>query len=234
VWAPGHSTSGTPTAEYAYSITKTAPSWVSTKVLGPNGNQITSFDIFDGMLRPRQAQTTAPDGNRVTADTVYDHRGQPGTTSTFYNDASGPASTLVTFNDEDVDRQVRYVYDGRGRQTEEQRWSQDAMLYKHTTVHGYRNTLSTPPQGGTVSRQIFHRLADAQALAESTATLAMRAQWTPQEVAAAIYNVGDSNYLQAVQIHGDLGPHATTYVTTIRRYYKHTDAVVCHSGIWTC
>jgi RHS repeat-associated protein len=158
VWAPGHSTSGTPTAEYQYTISKTAPSWVATKIPGPNGNQITSFEIFDGMLRPRQTQATAPDGNRVIADTAYDHRGQPAKTSTFYNDTSGPASTLVTFADGDVDRQVRYVYDGRGRQTEEQRWSQDAMLFKHTTVHGYRNTVSTPPAGGTVVRQMFNGL----------------------------------------------------------------------------
>jgi RHS repeat-associated protein len=158
VWAPEHDTSGTPTAEYQYTISKTAPSWVSTKTLGPNGNQIVSFDIFDGMLRPRQTQTTAPDGNRVITDTAYDHRGQPAKTSTFYNDTSGPTSTLVTFADGDVDRQVRYVYDGRGRQTEEQQWSQDAMLFKHTTVHGYRNTVSTPPAGGTVVRQMFNGL----------------------------------------------------------------------------
>lgn len=156
LWRPGHPTTGTPTAEYAYSISKTSPSWVSSKVLGPNGNQIASYDIFDGLLRPRQTQATAPDGNRVITDTTYDHRGQPGKTSSFYNDASGPTSTLVTFADSAVDRQVRYVYDGQGRQVEQQRWSQDSLLFTQTTTYGYRNTLSTPPDGGTVSRQLFN------------------------------------------------------------------------------
>jgi RHS repeat-associated protein len=158
VWAPGHPTTGTPTAAYEYTLSKTAPSWVASKTLGPNGNQIISYDIFDGLLRPRQAQATAPDGNRVITDTTYDHRGQVAKTSTFYNDTSAPDSTLVTFADSAVDRQVRYVYDGQGRQTEQQQWSQDAMLFTHTTTYGYRNILSVPPTGGTVTRELFNEL----------------------------------------------------------------------------
>ena len=61
LWAPGRPTSGPPTAEYAYSISKAAPSSVSSKTLGANGNQILSYEIYDGMLRPRQTQQTAPD-----------------------------------------------------------------------------------------------------------------------------------------------------------------------------
>jgi RHS repeat-associated protein len=158
VWAPGHPTTGTPTAAYEYTISKTAPSWVASKVLGPNGNQIVSYEIFDGLLRPRQAQATAPDGNRVITDTTYNHRGQVAKTSTFYNDTSGPTSTLVTFSDDAVDRQVRYVYDGQGRQTQQQRWSQDSMLFTHTTTYGYRNVLSVPPTGGTVTRELIDEL----------------------------------------------------------------------------
>jgi RHS repeat-associated protein len=158
VWAPGHPTTGTPTAAYEYTVSKTAPSWVETKILGPNGNQIVSYDIFDGLLRPRQAQATAPDGNRVITDTAYNHRGQPGKVSTFYNDTSGPTSTLVTFSDSAVDRQVRYVYDGQGRQTQQQQWSQDSMLFTHATTYGYRNVLSVPPTGGTVTRELFNEL----------------------------------------------------------------------------
>jgi RHS repeat-associated protein len=155
VWAPGHDTSGTPTAEYEYAITKTAPTWVSSKVMGPDGNQITSYEIYDGFLRLRQEQRTAPDGKRVITDTAYDHRGEEGKGSTFYNDAAGPSSTLVSFNDGDVDRQVRYVYDGQGRRTKAQRWSQDSLLYEETSTYGYRDVVTAPPAGGTVTRQIF-------------------------------------------------------------------------------
>jgi RHS repeat-associated protein len=158
VWRPGHPTTGTPTVEYEYTVSKTAPSWVASKMLGPNGNQIVSYEIFDGLLRPRQAQATAPDGNRVITDTTYNHRGQVAKTSTFYNDTSGPTSTLVTFADSAVDRQTRYVYDGQGRQTQQQRWSQDAMLFTHTTTYGYRNVLSVPPTGGTVTRELIDEL----------------------------------------------------------------------------
>jgi RHS repeat-associated protein len=155
VWAPGHDTSGTPTVEYEYALTKAAPTWVSTKVMGPNGNQIASYEIYDGFLRLRQGQRTAPDGKRVIIDTAYDHRGQEAKVSTFYNDTSGPLSTLASFNDGDVDRQVRYVYDGQRRRTKAQRWSHDTLLHEETSTYGYRDVVTVPPAGGTVTRQLF-------------------------------------------------------------------------------
>jgi RHS repeat-associated protein len=155
VWAPGHDTSGTATVEHEYAITKTAPTWVSTKVMGPAGNQIPSYEIYDGFLRLRQEQRTAPDGNRVIVDTAYNHRGQEAKVSTFYNGVSGPSSTLVSFADGAVDRQVRYLYDGQGRQTKAQRWSQNAVLYEETSTYGYRDVVTVPPAGGTVTRQLF-------------------------------------------------------------------------------
>jgi RHS repeat-associated protein len=82
-------------------------------------------------------------------------------------------------------------------------------------------------------RVAAYRLADAQALAESNATPAMRRRWTPQEVAAAIYNIGDDNFLDSVD-RGQLGPHGTTYATSVRRYSQRTDRIVCQSGVWGC
>jgi RHS repeat-associated protein len=154
VWEPGRPTSGTPTAEYAYSMTKTAPSWVSSKHLGPNGNQIASYEIYDGLLRQRQTQDAAPDGKRVITDTAYDPRGLETKTSTFYNAATGPTSAMLSFNDADVDRQVRYEYDGQERPAAEQLWSRGQLRHETVTLYGFRTVTTVPPVGGTVTTHV--------------------------------------------------------------------------------
>ena len=68
--AAGHPTSGTADTEYAYTLagTSAAPS-VTTKALGPDGQQITSYQILDGLLRTRQTQTPTATGGRAVSDT---------------------------------------------------------------------------------------------------------------------------------------------------------------------
>jgi YD repeat-containing protein len=75
MWGPGRPTTATPDAEYAYQLQKDAPTWVSTKTLGPAGQQLTSYEIYDGALRPRQTQVPTSAGGRAVTDTVYDARG---------------------------------------------------------------------------------------------------------------------------------------------------------------
>ncbi len=153
VTRPGNTTN-TPDTAYDYSITKDGPSWIRTRELGPNGNQINSYEIFDGLLRPRQTQETAPDGKRVIIDTAYDGRGLAVKTSTYYNNASGPASTLVTAADAAIDRQMRYTFDGLGRQKTAETWSQNLLKWKTATAYDGYNTTITPPAGGTVTTNI--------------------------------------------------------------------------------
>ncbi|MDG4769665.1 polymorphic toxin-type HINT domain-containing protein [Solwaraspora sp. WMMD792] len=168
VWAPGRPTTETPDLEYAYTITKTAPSHIRTRALGPNGNQIDSYDIYDGLLRPRQTQVTAPDGKRTISDTQYDVRGQTVKTSMFYNDASGPTGTLVTFADTAIESQTRTVYDGAGRPTRTQLWSANTLQWE--TVTGYdgdRVTLD-PPTGGTPTTTLVDARGRQTALRQHT------------------------------------------------------------------
>ncbi|MEU8167151.1 RHS repeat-associated core domain-containing protein [Micromonospora sp. NPDC049004] len=79
-----------------------------------------------------------------------------------------------------------------------------------------------------------YRLKDTTAMAERTATAGMKEKWTPQQVGAGIYNVGERNYNDAVGQGGDLGPRATVYATSIGRYYQTADRLVCYSGVFTC
>lgn len=100
--------------EYVYGGNRTTANWVLTRELGPNGNQIGTYEIYDGQLRLRQTQTTAPDGNRTVSDVRYNSAGHRARTSEFYN-AAVPANTLLSYSDADVGSQTRYAYDGLGR-----------------------------------------------------------------------------------------------------------------------
>ncbi|MEU4568112.1 polymorphic toxin-type HINT domain-containing protein [Micromonospora sp. NPDC023956] len=147
-------TSETPDAEYTYSLSNTAASYVTTKALGPNGTQVVSHQILDSLLRPRQTQTTAPDGKRVVTDTVYDNRGLVAKASQFYNSASGPTTTLVTAADTAIERQTRFTYDALGRQTVTATWSLNVQKWQTTTVYDGDRTATVPPTGGTTVQDL--------------------------------------------------------------------------------
>ncbi|WP_329102770.1 polymorphic toxin-type HINT domain-containing protein [Micromonospora sp. NBC_01699] len=154
LWHAGRSTAGTPDEEYAYTVSKTAPSNVRSRVLGPNGNQIDAYEIFDGLLRPRQAQSTAPDGKRAITDTQYDNRGLSAKVSSLYNNASGPTGTLVSFADTDVHTQNRSTYDGPGRIVVDALWSDNVFKWQTSTSYGGDRTNIDPPDGGVATTTI--------------------------------------------------------------------------------
>src|SRR5205814_1692628 len=83
--------------EYAYLIRSDGANTVTSKKLGPNGNQIVSYTLYDGRFRPRQTQTPAFGGGRMITDTAYNQRGDAVTTSVFYN-SGDPSDALVAFN----------------------------------------------------------------------------------------------------------------------------------------
>ncbi|WP_353505504.1 RHS repeat-associated core domain-containing protein [Verrucosispora sp. ts21] len=82
-------------------------------------------------------------------------------------------------------------------------------------------------------RVTAYALADNQALAERTAPASMRRTWTPEQVAAGIYNIGEDNYAAAVG-RGGFGPVGSTYASTIGRYMQRSDALICGSGVYSC
>jgi RHS repeat-associated protein len=148
VWLPGRPTTQTANSEYAYTVSAAAASHVQTKTLGPDGNQIAAFDIYDGLLRPRQTQSSAPDGKRAIADTRYDSRGLAIKASTFYNAASAPTATLVGFADTDVATQRRLTYDGLGRPATDELWSLNTFKWQTGYSYDGDRVNTNPSQGG--------------------------------------------------------------------------------------
>jgi RHS repeat-associated protein len=153
VWLPGRPTDQTPNTEYVYTVRNDAMSSVQTKKLGPNGNQISSFEIYDGLTRARTTQTTSPDGNRWIVDTVYDSRGLAVKQSSFYN-ATPPNGQGVTYTDASVTTQTRTTYDGAGRPTNSELWSLGTLKWGTATAYDGDRTSVTPPAGGTATMNL--------------------------------------------------------------------------------
>ncbi|MFE9690577.1 FG-GAP-like repeat-containing protein [Micromonospora sp. NPDC005806] len=149
IWLPGRTTADTPNQEYVYGTdSASVANYLQTKTLGPNGSQISSFEIYDGHLRPRQTQTTAPDGKRVISDVRYDARGLVAAESAFYNNVSAPTSTLVTFTDATVPTQRRYTYDGTEDLTRDALWSLNTEKWHITLSRDGDRVTVEPPSGG--------------------------------------------------------------------------------------
>ncbi|MFI7517319.1 RHS repeat domain-containing protein [Micromonospora echinofusca] len=149
LWLPGRPTSGTANEEYVYGTdSRAAANYLHSKQLGPNGNQISNFEIYDGHLRLRQTQATAPDGKRVISDIRYDSRGLVVKESAFYNSASAPTSALVTFTDATVPTQRRYTYDGTEDLTHDALWSLNVEKWHTAITYDGDRVNVDPPTGG--------------------------------------------------------------------------------------
>ncbi|RKR88587.1 intein/RHS repeat-associated protein [Micromonospora pisi] len=162
VWNPGRATNQTPDAEYIYTVNATARH-VQTKTLAPNGNQVSSFAIYDGLLQARQTQSTTPSGTRAVSDTQYDSQGLPVKTSTFHN-AAASNGTLYAFNDADVATQSRRTYDGAGRPKVDAFWSRNTFKWQTTTTYGGDRIHVDPPDGGVATTTIHDARGNTTAL----------------------------------------------------------------------
>lgn len=156
-WAANRPVTATPDVEYVYDISKTAASSIATKVLGPTGNQITSYEILDGLLRVRQTQSPAPQstGGRMIFDAVFDSRGERSRESSFWNNAGGPSGALVTFADGDVATQKRYAYDSAGRLVTDALYSRGSLKWQNTYVYRGDRSAEVQAAGGVTTETLF-------------------------------------------------------------------------------
>ncbi|MEV4625212.1 ricin-type beta-trefoil lectin domain protein [Micromonospora sp. NPDC049523] len=152
VWYPGRATNQTPDTEYVYTVSQAARH-VETKTLAPNGNQVSSFTIYDGLLQPRQNQNTTPSGTRAITDTQYDSRGLTVKQATVHN-AAAPSGTLLAFSDADTVSQSRFTYDGAGRLLTDQFWSNNTFKWQSITSYRGDRTHTDPPDGAVATTAI--------------------------------------------------------------------------------
>ncbi|MDT7783055.1 MAG: hypothetical protein QOF58_1474 [Pseudonocardiales bacterium] len=135
--------------QFSYAYHNDAPTMVTTTKIGPNGNPISSNELYDGLLRVRQAQAPASGGGRLITDTRYDSQGRAfKTTSAYFNDAPVDDKLWVA-SDADIPAQVVTEFDGAGREKVEITKAGTAEKWRTTTQYGGDRVHVTPPQGGT-------------------------------------------------------------------------------------
>ncbi|MET8151340.1 polymorphic toxin-type HINT domain-containing protein [Actinoplanes sp. NPDC049668] len=139
---------------YYYSPQRTSYPYVKTEALNSGGGTTVTYQIYDGMLRPRQTQKVAVGGGRIVSDTLYDSYGRTELTFSAHAEPGDPSGTLWWEPEWSVPAQELTLYDRAGRATDKIFKSGDGVTNlvekwrTRTTYQGDRTTV-VPPQGGT-------------------------------------------------------------------------------------
>jgi RHS repeat-associated protein len=154
VWLPGRpkATQPIPSLEYTYLVRTDGPVVVTTKKLLPNGGQQASYELYDGLLRPRQQQAPTPNTGRIVTDTVYDSRGLVTRNVGPYYNSSAPGGDRLVDTSESADGvppETQTVYDGVGRATTEIFTVAGKEKWRTATSYHGDHTNHTPAAGGT-------------------------------------------------------------------------------------
>ncbi|GAB4006325.1 hypothetical protein GCM10029992_56670 [Glycomyces albus] len=136
-----------PASTFEYHLNDDTPSATVTHGLGPNGDYTTTYELFDGLLRPIQTQIPAPDGGRVLTDTFYDTRGLVHKEHGAYYNSSAPSTTLFDVADNEVPSTTAYERDTSGRVTDEVFSSFGQERWRTTTVYDGEQTTVIDPDG---------------------------------------------------------------------------------------
>ncbi|MCF6523101.1 HNH endonuclease [Streptomyces sp. JJ36] len=154
VWMPDRAKSQTPSIRYSYLVRRDQPVAVRTEKLEISGSYGVEYQLYDGLLRPRQKQTEGPDGSRMVADTFYDGTGKIRKTNATYNATGAPSDTLVTVANGEVGAQSRHEYDGLGRPTAEIFAVAGVEQWRTTYTYEGDRTHIDPPVGGVPQTRI--------------------------------------------------------------------------------
>ena len=168
---------GKPSAQYQYTFAanRDAYPYITSQELNADGNYITSYQILDALLRPRQTQSIMLGGgaDRVVTDTIYDEFGRAATSYGAHSEPGVPSGILWDEPDWSVPSVAKNVYDRAGRVTASVFLSGnnvDNLVEKWRTVTAYEGDLTkvTPPQGGTPTTTVTDSQGRVVALREHT------------------------------------------------------------------
>ncbi|MBB5867706.1 RHS repeat-associated protein [Allocatelliglobosispora scoriae] len=161
VWRTGWSRTAnptTPSSEYTYSLSATRSDYpfAMTRTLNAKGGYDTAYQIYDGMLRTRQSQSTAVGGGRVVSDTVYDAQGRVATEYAEHAEPGAPGGVLWWEPEWSLRRITRTQFDAASRATATIFLAGDGvtnLVEKWRTTFRYEGDLTstTPPSGGVPS-----------------------------------------------------------------------------------
>ncbi|GGN32879.1 polymorphic toxin-type HINT domain-containing protein [Actinoplanes campanulatus] len=147
-----------PTAQYEYSFAanRDAYPYVKSQTLNAAGNYVTSYQILDALLRPRQTQTLSlgGSGDRVVTDTIYDEFSRTAMTYGAHAEPGAPSGVLWWEPEWSVPSVTKTVFDRASRATTSIFLSGDGVTnlvenWHTTTTYEGDRTKITPPKGST-------------------------------------------------------------------------------------
>ncbi|QMU68363.1 polymorphic toxin-type HINT domain-containing protein [Streptacidiphilus sp. P02-A3a] len=140
-----------------------APSAVTTDTLREDNSYSQSITLYDGMLQPRQTQTTTADNSagRLISDTFYDSHGWPLRTYAPYIDTTTSPSTTMAqvLAESQIPSENVTTYDGQGRALQNTLYTMGVAQWNTATSYpGADETDTTPPAGGPTTSTIVNAL----------------------------------------------------------------------------
>ncbi|MEN0083821.1 MAG: RHS repeat-associated core domain-containing protein [Leifsonia sp.] len=191
VWLPTRPQASFPTSPstaYAYTLSQTAPSTVSTSTINGGGTP-TTFALYDGLGQQVQTQAPAEGGGTVVTDTAYDSHGRTSFTDNAYWTASVTPSTklFVPTSLSQIGSQTVTTYDPFNRPVKVATNSYGSERFHTTTAYtGTDRVDTTPAAGGTPTTSISNALGQQTSLTEYLA--ATPGGSSPPETTTYSYN----------------------------------------------
>ncbi len=146
--------------KFSYRQRTDGPVVVTTSTLNTSSQYVTSYELLDGLLRPRQTQQPDAAGgttNAVVTDTHYDSAGRAVRSNNAYLANVAPGSELFVPTDTIPSATVN-TYDAAGRETVSALKKNVPVaspggeeLFRTTTYYAGDRTDVTPPAGGVVT-----------------------------------------------------------------------------------
>ncbi|AXX32291.1 hypothetical protein APASM_4926 [Actinosynnema pretiosum subsp. pretiosum] len=149
-WTPGHDKNAvTADAVFEYHYNTTQPSVVVTKQRQDDGGYLTSYTLYDGLMRQRQTQIPTPyeKGGRQITDIFYDSRGLAHKTNGLYYNTEPPSDKLALNLDKEIPNQTVTEHDGMGRTTAAIFRIHEVEKWRTTTAYSGDQVHTTPPAG---------------------------------------------------------------------------------------
>lgn len=154
VWLPLRPKSANPTSPsiaYEYTLSQTSPNAVKTTTYKA-GNNVTEFELFDGLGRSVQTQASATGGGSVIRTTAYDDQGRAYWVDNPYWTTSVSPSTSLFIPDSQnaIPSQITTTYDAVGRVTKTTTNGLGQLKFASTAAYlGADRVDNVPPAGGT-------------------------------------------------------------------------------------
>ncbi|MEH0935909.1 RHS repeat domain-containing protein [Micromonospora psammae] len=158
VWLNNRATSSPANHKFAYTVSRTGVTALTSQELNNSNGYQTSVVIYDALLRERQSQEVTPQGGRMISDQFYDTHGWVRSSyNGWWDDATTPTvSTPVSATNlgKQVPNQTFTTYDGLGRPVIVTSAKDGVTVSTVTTVHGGDRTTVVPPTGGVVEAAV--------------------------------------------------------------------------------